>query len=459
MSKKSFIDSVEVKSPCREEWNEMTGNDRVRFCSHCSKNVNNLSIMTRKEAMRFVRASDGNICIRYIPHPVTRRPVFAEQLLQITRRSPGLTAGVMTASIALSTHTFGQERSPTPVGTPIVAEKLEKVDADAAACPDKQVSRRLSGTIVDPHKAVIPAAKITIFSVNAETMRSTLTDENGDYRFDGLQPGTYRMEIESPGFMKGVRQLVISDRDEDVGDTALDLGFELTVDVVADVSLEVGAVGGVIVSADYSTPLARAVYHEDIDEVRDLLIKGANPNGKEKEYDKITPLFIAVEDGSLEIAELLLNFGAKVNARDGSKQTPLMRLDDDATPDLVDLLIRHGAKIDHSDKEGNTALIVATRNGADVEVVKSLIENGAVVRSSNKAGRTPLMEAAERDDIEIVKLLLESGSDVNARDKDGDSAWDLASDDEIEELLELHGAIPRHRDDETEPAEDDPPRL
>src|SRR5260221_14365623 len=109
MSKKSFIDSVEVKSPCTEDWEKMHGNDRFRFCSHCTKHVNNLSEMTRKEAMRFVRASGGGICIRYIKDPVTNRPIFADQLWQITRRAPGLAAGVGNGSIAMSTTAYAQE--------------------------------------------------------------------------------------------------------------------------------------------------------------------------------------------------------------------------------------------------------------------------------------------------------------------------------------------------------------
>src|SRR5687768_15372186 len=108
MSRKSFIDSVEVKSPCTEDWDKMHGNERVRFCDHCAKNVNNLSEMTRKEAARMVRASGGSLCIRYIKHPTTRRPLFADQLIQLTRRAPGLTASVMSASMALSTHAYAQ---------------------------------------------------------------------------------------------------------------------------------------------------------------------------------------------------------------------------------------------------------------------------------------------------------------------------------------------------------------
>jgi hypothetical protein len=34
---KKFIDSIRVADPCHESWDEMTGNDRVRFCSHCAK--------------------------------------------------------------------------------------------------------------------------------------------------------------------------------------------------------------------------------------------------------------------------------------------------------------------------------------------------------------------------------------------------------------------------------------
>src|SRR5436190_15025232 len=120
MSKKSFIDSVEVKSPCTEDWEKMHGNDRVRFCDHCAKDVKNLSAVTRKEAMRLVRASGGNLCIRYMQDPVTKRPLFAEQLLQITRRAPSLAAGVMSASMSLSTLSYAQGGdSPLPGEAPV----------------------------------------------------------------------------------------------------------------------------------------------------------------------------------------------------------------------------------------------------------------------------------------------------------------------------------------------------
>jgi len=87
MSKKSFIDAIEVKNACSEDWDEMKGTARVRFCSHCAFEVNNISELTRKQAMRLVRESDGRICVRYVRHPVDNTPVFADKFYQITRRA------------------------------------------------------------------------------------------------------------------------------------------------------------------------------------------------------------------------------------------------------------------------------------------------------------------------------------------------------------------------------------
>lgn len=438
--KKSYIDSVEVKNPCTEDWEKMHGNDRVRFCSHCAKDVKNLSSVTRKEAVRMVRAAGGNLCIRYIQHPVTSRPVFADQLFQLTRRAPGLAAGVMTASVALSTQTFAQggTRAESPATRTVVEEP---VDRDDRKQTEPAKLGRLSGTITDPMGAVIPGTKVTIISVDAGKTMSTTSNDEGVYVFDGLEPGDYQAEFEGPpGFAKKVMQgIKISGPKSEVSDTALDVGsFEITVDVVADVNMQVGTVGGLMISVQYSTPLAKAVADDEVELARELIIKGANVNGKEDDYDGITPLFIAVENGNIEMVQLLLDHGARTNVKDGEKQTPLMRLDEDATPELVDLLLRYGSKIDRADKARNTALILAAGR-VTPEVLQSLIAAGPDVNAANKEGQTALLNAAYSDKIDNVRLLLEAGADPNARNKDGDTAWDLTSDEEIEQLLVSYG--------------------
>lgn len=436
MSKKSLIDSVEVKNPCSEDWNGMRGTDKVRFCSHCSTNVNNLSEMTRKEAFRLVRASKGKLCIRYIQDPATRRPMFAEQLLQITRRSPGIAAGVMSASIALSTHAYAQENTPVP--PPVIVAARSATNGEK---PDTKTSR-LTGTVYDPNRAVIQNANVTIYGMTNSKTYTTKTDEIGVYKFDDLPIDTYRVEVESPGFKKGDQVVAVAETADAIGDISLSIGMATTVEVIGDEQgrwTTMGTMGVVVTRVVATSAIARAVDSDNLDEVHDLIIRGHNVNSREKRLNNITPLFIAVENGNIEMVQLLLNFRAKVNARDSSKQSPLMRLDYDATPELVDLLVRYGAKVNMVDSEGNTAIILAA-SSAKADVLEALIDAGADVRAANKEGQTALMEAASNGDVESVKLLIAAGSEINARNKDGESAWDLASNDDVRAMLVIHGA-------------------
>jgi hypothetical protein len=444
VSKKSFIDSVEVKNPCSEDWNEMSGNDTVRFCSHCSKSVNNLSEMTRKQAMRLVR-SNRDLCIRYVADSRTQRPLFAEQLLQITRRAPSVAAGVMTASIALSTHTYAQDRPAGPPALPVSEIALDR-DRTAIATGEASTKKPLApasivGTVSDQTGAVIPNAKIAIFSVKAEKMAETQSNENGQYKFSNLGSGQYRIEASFPGFNVHAREIAVGFEGEVKSDLELLVGgFALTVEVTGGDPQISQVVSGGMAAVAYKSELTIAVADEDLDEVRSIINRGADVNEKEPSYEKITPLFIAVETGNLEIVRLLLDHGAKVNARDSEKQTPIMRLDEDATPELIDLLINRGAKVDLADKAGNTALILAA-GSVPSEALAKLIAAGADVNAANKQGQTALMNAAEYDLLESVRALLAAGAKVNAKNKDGETAWDLAGEDEVVTLIETHGGI------------------
>ena len=45
---------LRIASPCKAAWKNMDGDDRVRFCRECNRNVYNLSSMTEREARRVV---------------------------------------------------------------------------------------------------------------------------------------------------------------------------------------------------------------------------------------------------------------------------------------------------------------------------------------------------------------------------------------------------------------------
>lgn len=439
MSKNSLIDSIEVKTPCSEDWDKMQGSDKVRFCGHCAFEVNNISAMTRKQAMRLVRASDGRICVRYVKNPVTNKPVFAGKLYQITRRA-GLAAGVLGASLTLSTLTYAQG-SPTLIKQN--REDAVSVEKQTQAEKTKSLSSSLSGIVTDQNGAAIPYAGLTLTNEQTSELAIVQTDESGAYEFADVAAGKYTLNANGGEDFaeKDISEIEIAEGYEVKQNVSLKFS-DRKIEAAADTNVEkyTTMTMGIMVSVEYKTPLVQAVSMDNLEEVENLIAKGENVNGKDENYSNITPLFLAVENGNAEIVETLLNFGAKVNARNDSKQTPLMYLDEDASAELVRTLIKHGAKINVTDAEESTPLILAALS-AKPEVLQILIDHGADVNAQNKQGQTALMNAAEADNLESVRALLLAGAKVNLKNKDGETAWDLTANEEIEKLLVSHGAI------------------
>jgi ankyrin repeat protein len=74
------------------------------------------------------------------------------------------------------------------------------------------------------------------------------------------------------------------------------------------------------------------------------------------------------------------------------------------------LLIDAGAKLEAKDEHGRTPLYRAVCNDR-LAVASTLLANGALVDSARQNGYTPLMSAAENGRSEMVRLLLDAGAD------------------------------------------------
>ncbi len=59
------LDNIRVAAPCSADWAAMSGDERVRACGACNKNVYNLSGMTREEAQALILEKEGRLCVRY----------------------------------------------------------------------------------------------------------------------------------------------------------------------------------------------------------------------------------------------------------------------------------------------------------------------------------------------------------------------------------------------------------
>src|ERR1700722_17956918 len=73
------------------------------------------------------------------------------------------------------------------------------------------ITSDISGTVTDPSGAVAPDTKVTILNPKTGLVLATMPDKDGLYRVHGLQPGTYEVRAEAPGFQTYSRQDVMVD--------------------------------------------------------------------------------------------------------------------------------------------------------------------------------------------------------------------------------------------------------
>jgi hypothetical protein len=152
-----MLDSVRVASPGHASWGEMLGDDRVRFCTSCEKNVFNLSAMPRDDAerllaermngelcVRFFQRADGTIMTQDCPVGVTKR-----------RRKLAVLAAAGAGAMALAaTSMFARS-----MGKPVIGATMGEmapidtapVTMGSAAAPPAYTSPPVHPTSQTPH--------------------------------------------------------------------------------------------------------------------------------------------------------------------------------------------------------------------------------------------------------------------------------------------------------------------
>lgn len=434
MPKRSFDKAVEIKGACSESWDEMTGNDKFRFCSHCAKDVNDVSKMTRREAMRLVRRSKGGLCLRYEVHPVHRTPVFISRAGKLARQT-GIAAGVVAASIALADAAYAQGNIPFET---VRVEQADKKENSGSA---------ISGYVTDSAGAAIPFAVVSLSNLGTYEYRAANASAEGFYEFKDLVPGSYTIKFEAGGFdAKQIENISLSEASTVRRDARMEVQqVAATVEVKGEGEVRIEVMGEMIGFMSTSeiverNALVSAVMNEDIEEVQNLIMRGAKLNARDKSLEGMTALHAAIETGNIEIMQLLLAHGAKPNSRDFQKRTPLMMLDEDGEKEMVRILLAYGADPKLADGGKNTVLHHFAQFD-EPEMMRFLIQQGADPNARNKAKRTPLMIAAENDNAGALRVLLESGADIRAVTKKRQTAWDLAGGSESRTVLETFGLI------------------
>ncbi|MCX6778356.1 MAG: ankyrin repeat domain-containing protein [Candidatus Micrarchaeota archaeon] len=212
------------------------------------------------------------------------------------------------------------------------------------------------------------------------------------------------------------------------------------------------------------TELESAVFEGDTKAVAELIRKGVNVNEACVSWycpggNGMSPLHVAIYQGYNDIALLLMDNGADVNAKPNHGRSCLDYAVDGCNATRGDIeiilpLLKKGADVNAKDNHGRTvfgtaryssritAILEAASKGdfetverltekAKIELdltplmlavenddrprIAHLIENGANVNETARHGVTPLARAILKTNMYLTELLIEKGADVNAR--------------------------------------------
>jgi len=129
---------IAIPSPCTASWDLMHGDDRVRHCGSCNKNVFNLSAMAEDEAADLLASNtDGHLCVRFY------------------RRSDGT---VLTSDCGARAHSSSRQAWTRLAGATALA-----LSAAACSAGDKPPSKPAGATPVTV--AIVPEQPVSMGAV------------------------------------------------------------------------------------------------------------------------------------------------------------------------------------------------------------------------------------------------------------------------------------------------------
>jgi hypothetical protein len=188
------IHALQVAKPCPMSWENMSGDDRTRFCQLCELSVYNISEMTAAEVRSLVENTDGRICGRLYKKAdgtiITKDcPVgLRKYRLRAAKYFGAALAGIL----GLFSISFGQTNDKN-------SDKCRDETTVTRKTASRSGSKDLTGRVTDPNGAVVPDAKVTLVDSNGKK-RSTKTKDDGSYLIGRIPEGKFELKISFNGF-------------------------------------------------------------------------------------------------------------------------------------------------------------------------------------------------------------------------------------------------------------------
>jgi hypothetical protein len=78
--------SIEIKAPCHENWDAMSGDTQRRFCMKCSKTVVDASLYSPEEIFSLYKQKQGDVCMR-LNQDVLKKPLTIRKTNSFFKRA------------------------------------------------------------------------------------------------------------------------------------------------------------------------------------------------------------------------------------------------------------------------------------------------------------------------------------------------------------------------------------
>ena len=164
-----------------------------------------------------------------------------------------------------------------------------------------------------------------------------------------------------------------------------------------------------------------------------LLDSGMGIHHKTGDYGQ-SPLHIASETGHLAVIDVLIEYGANINATDNSGSTPLHEA---LNADTLKLLLKYGADPNVQEQNrGNTKLMWCCI-AKDMASITALIENGANPNVTSVHNATAILLASEIGEVQIAELLMDNGADLGIANSTAELPIHVAAANGNEDMVEF----------------------
>nr|XP_029135232.1 protein TANC1 isoform X2 [Labrus bergylta] len=173
----------------------------------------------------------------------------------------------------------------------------------------------------------------------------------------------------------------------------------------------------------------RNLYTPNVKVSRLLMLGGANVNYRTEVLNNAPVLCVQCHLGHLEIASLLLEYGASVDVVSENGMSPLCFSAAAGHLSLVMLLCKRGAMVDHVDKSGQCALVHAALRGHP-EIIQYLLDLEWSAEGQqqdctlkNKALQQALIAASSMGHTQVVRGLLALNNEHAVQIDSHDTLW------------------------------------